>query len=43
VQPRFDRLQWRHALYSHGRSRVWLKIKNPEHPAMQHEWEERLW
>jgi bifunctional non-homologous end joining protein LigD len=28
--------------YRHGRSREWLKIKNPESPAMQRVWEERF-
>jgi hypothetical protein len=27
--------------YQHGRSRAWLKIGNPEHPASRREWEDR--
>jgi ATP-dependent DNA ligase len=30
----------RHARYQHGRSRAWLKVKNPASPAMQRVWEE---
>jgi ATP-dependent DNA ligase len=26
--------------YQHGRSRTWLKVKNPASPAMQRVWEE---
>ena len=28
--------------YQHGRSRAWLKIKNPASPAMQRVWEDRF-
>ena len=28
--------------YQHGRSRAWLKIKNPDSPAMQRVWEDRF-
>jgi bifunctional non-homologous end joining protein LigD len=27
--------------YQHGRSRAWLKIRNPEHPATRRQWGER--
>jgi ATP-dependent DNA ligase len=32
----------RHACYQHGRSRTWLKVKNPASPAMTRIWEERF-
>ena len=32
----------RHAQYQHGRSRTWLKIKNPVSPAMTREREDRF-
>ena len=32
----------RGAPYQHGRSRSWLKIKNPASPAMQRVWEDRF-
>jgi len=28
--------------YQHGRSRAWLKIKNPSSPAMLRVWEDRF-
>ena len=28
--------------YQHGRSRAWLKIKNPASPAMQRVWEDQF-
>jgi bifunctional non-homologous end joining protein LigD len=32
----------RDARYQHGRSRAWLKVKNPASPAMTRVWEERF-
>jgi ATP-dependent DNA ligase len=32
----------RDAPYQHGRSRTWLKVKNPASPAMTWVWEERF-
>ena len=34
--------KWRDKPYQHGRSRTWLKVKNPASPAMQRVWEERF-
>ena len=32
----------RDAPYQHGRSRTWLKVKNPESPAALRVWEDRF-
>jgi hypothetical protein len=43
ARPRRDFVSKRRdATYRHGRSRMWLKVKNPASPAMTRVWEDRF-